>query len=43
MNSIGIPTDTQLKTSSKNGGGTIFIEPYTRADGTKVQGYYRAR
>ncbi len=43
MKSIGLPTDQELQTTSNNGGGTIYIAPYTRADGTKVQGYYRAR
>ena len=39
MNSIGIPRKKDLGLFS---GGSIYIAPYTRADGIKVRGHYRA-
>lgn len=39
INSIGIPRRKDL---SVFGGGTIYIAPYTRSDGVKVKGHYRA-
>lgn len=42
LNSIGIPSDEELQTASKSGGGTVYVKSYTRSDGTKVQGYYRS-
>ncbi len=39
INSIGIPRKSDLGVF---GGGTIFIRPYTRVDGFKVKGHYRA-
>lgn len=41
MKAIGIPTDSDLHTASVNG-GTIYVRPYTRKDGTEVSGYYRS-
>lgn len=38
MNSIGIPTNSELS----HAGGTIYVEPYVRSDGTPVRGYYRS-
>lgn len=35
---IGIPTNNQAKNS-----GMVFVEGYTRADGTPVKSYYRSR
>lgn len=43
LNSIGIPTNSELQNASINGGGTVYVHPYTRADGTNVKGYYRSR
>ena len=42
LNSIGIPTNNELQHSSINGGGTVFVKPYKRRDGTEVKGYYRS-
>ena len=39
INSIGIPRKRDL---SVFGGGTIYIQPYTRRDGVKIGGHYRA-
>ena len=39
MNSIGLPRKKDLGLFS---GGSIYIAPYTRADGIKVRGHYRA-
>lgn len=41
LNSIGIPTDTELHAASITG-KTIYVKPYTRNDGTQVKGYYRS-
>lgn len=41
LNSIGIPTENELETASFNG-GTVYVRPYTRSDGTEVRGYYRS-
>ncbi len=42
LNSIGIPTNKSLEHSTQNGGGTVFVKPYKRRDGTEVKGYYRS-
>lgn len=42
MNSIGVPTKAELEKSVK-AGDTVFVNSYSRADGTEVKGYYRAR
>lgn len=42
MNSVGIPTDSQMRSSARVG-GAVYVEPYTRSDGTEVRGYYRSR
>ena len=39
INSIGIPRKKDL---GAFGGGAIYIAPYTRADGVKIRGHYRA-
>ena len=41
MQSIGIPTNNELYSASSRG-GTIYVRPYTRSDGTPVRGYYRS-
>ena len=38
MNSIGVPTNSELHGAA----GTIYVESYTRRDGTVVKGYYRS-
>ncbi len=43
MNSIGVPTNDELKASSASGSGLIYVEGYTKADGTEVKGYYRSK
>ncbi len=42
LNSIGIPSNAELQSATQNGNGVIYVKPYTRSDGTKVQGYYRS-
>ena len=39
LGTIGIPSNNELQNSS----GAVYVEGYTRADGTKVKGYYRSR
>lgn len=41
LQSIGVPTENELHTASLRG-GTIYVRPYTRRDGTEVRGYYRS-
>jgi len=43
LNSIGILTNGELQTASISGGGTVYVNSYTRSDGTQVKGYYRSR
>lgn len=42
LNSIGIPYESDLELASMNGGGLIYVKPYTRSDGTEVRGYWRS-
>ena len=42
LKSIGIPTGGELEASSIFGGGTVYVRPYTREDGTEVRGYWRS-
>lgn len=35
---LGIPSEKDLK----NSGGTVYVEGYTRSDGTQVKGFYRS-
>lgn len=37
-----MPTNGDLQLEA-NGGGVIYVNAYTRSDGTKVSGYYRSR
>ena len=39
LSSIGIPTTESLKNNSK---GTVYVEAYTRSDGTQVKGHFRS-
>lgn len=41
LHAIGIPTNSELETASLRG-GTVYVKPYTRSDGTEVRGYYRS-
>ncbi|HIS83060.1 TPA: hypothetical protein IAD41_05585 [Candidatus Scatenecus faecavium] len=41
LQSIGVPTENELYTASLRG-GTIYVRPYTRSNGTEVRGYYRS-
>ena len=42
LKSIGIPTGGELEASSIFGGGTVYVRPYTKSDGTEVRGYWRS-
>ena len=42
LKTIGIPSQVQANQAVQSG-GMIYVQPYTRADGTGVRGYYRAR
>ncbi len=39
---IGIPTNGDLELDSISTGGTVFVQAYTRSDGTRVKAHYRA-
>ncbi len=39
---IGLPTNQDMENSAKSG-GVVYVEGYTRSDGTKVKGYYRSK
>ena len=39
--SLGIPSNNELHQASMNG-GTVYVNGYTRSDGTPVRGYYRS-
>lgn len=43
IKSIGAPTTSELHTAASTGGGAVYVEPYIRADGKQVKGYYRSR
>ena len=38
-----MPTNGDLQREAITGGGVVYVNSYTRADGTKVKGYYRSR
>lgn len=42
MNTIGIPTNGDMKRESMLSGDVIYVHPYMRGDGTQVSGYYRS-
>lgn len=39
LKSVGIPANQQIQTNPN----VVFVQPYTRADGTEVKGYYKAK
>ena len=41
LKTIGIPSQVQANQAVQSG-GMIYVQPYTRADGTEVKGYYRS-
>lgn len=43
IKSIGAPTTSELHIAASTGGGAVYVEPYIRADGKQVKGYYRSR
>ena len=43
LNKIGIPTNGDLQREAMTGGGVVYVNSYTRSDGTEVKGYYRSR
>ena len=38
-----MPTNSDLQNEAMTGGGVIYVNSYTRSDGTEVKGYYRSR
>ena len=38
-----MPTNGYLQRETITGGGVIYVDSYTRSDGTEVKGYYRSR
>ena len=38
-----MPTNEDLAQEASNGGGVVYVNSYTRSDGTKVRGYYRSK
>lgn len=43
LNKIGIPTNGDMQREAMTGGGVVYVNSYTRSDGTEVRGYYRSR
>ncbi|MBR1908514.1 hypothetical protein IJ818_06225, partial [bacterium] len=38
-----MPTNADLEQEVNSGGGVVYVQSYTRLDGTVVKGYYRSR
>ena len=38
-----MPTNGDLQREAMTDGGVIYVNSYTRSDGTQVRGYYRSR
>ena len=38
-----MPTNGDLQRETLTGGGVVYVNSYTRTDGTKVKGYYRSK
>ncbi len=38
-----MPTNGDLQNAAASGGGVVYVNSYTRSDGTEVKGYYRSR
>jgi hypothetical protein len=38
-----MPTNGDLQLEAMSGGGVVYVNSYTRSDGTKVKGYYRSK
>ena len=38
-----MPTNGDLQREAMTGGGVVYVNSYTRSDGTEVRGYYRSR
>lgn len=38
-----MPTNGDLQREAMSGGGVVYVNSYTRSDGTKVSGYYRSK
>lgn len=38
-----MPTNGDLQREALTGGGVVYVNSYTRSDGTEVKGYYRSR
>ena len=43
LNKIGIPTNGDMQREAMTGGGVVYVNSYTRSDGTEVKGYYRSK
>ena len=38
-----MPTNGYLQREAMTGGAVVYVDSYTRSDGTEVKGYYRSR
>ena len=38
-----MPTNSDLQRETMTGGNVVYVNPYTRSDGTKVGVYYRSK
>ena len=38
-----MPTNGDLEREASRGGNVIYVQGYTRSDGTEVKGYYRSK
>jgi len=39
MNSVGMPTENDLKNAAQSSGGVVHVNSYTRSDGVEVKSY----
>lgn len=37
------PTNAELQSTATAGNGIVYVNAYTRSDGTEVKGYYRSK
>lgn len=38
-----MPTNDELQREAMTGSGVVYVNSYTRSDGTQVKGYYRSK
>ena len=43
LNSIGVPSNSDMELETITTGGVVYVHPYTRSDGTEVKGHYRSK